>query len=312
MAVHGIFVVNRRPLVHVLGHVHPDAIDLLKQHADVLTDADAFPSDCDAVIVRTYRMTAQDIAGCKTLKVIGKHGVGVDTIDVEAAKAAGIPVYSTPGANAQAVADLAIGFALSIIRNIHPITLSIKAGEPIDPKLQVGWDLGELDAGILGMGAVGRAVASRLIGGFGSRVSGFDPGLEKDAWPPDVSPVDDVARLFAKSRIVFVHIPLLASTRKLVDADMLARMPKGSYLVNCARGGIVDETTLADALASGHLAGAASDVFETEPPNSDNPLLAVGNFLAMPHLGASTNGGLKKVGTTIVEKVLGGLGVALR
>ncbi len=297
-----------RPLVHVLGTIHPNAIELLRQSADILTEADPFPSACDAVIVRIRPLSGAEIAACPNLKVIGKHGVGVDAIDVEAAAARGIAVETTPGANAEAVADLAIGFALSLIRNILPITLAMREGRAVDPALRVGWDLGELEAGIAGFGAVGQAVARRLVNGFGTSTATYSPNLTGDLPVPGVARVDSLDALLRQSRIVFLHMPLLPATKNIINADALASMPKGAYLVNCARGGIVDEAALADALASGHLAGAASDVFATEPPEPDNPLLRQPGFLALPHLGASTNGGLERVGTEIVRKVLFNLG----
>ncbi|PZX16492.1 D-3-phosphoglycerate dehydrogenase/(S)-sulfolactate dehydrogenase [Palleronia aestuarii] len=241
---------------------------------------------------------------CPNLRVIGKHGAGVDAIDVEAAAARGIVVESTPGTNAGTVADLAIGFALALLRNIVPITLALRDGRSVDPSLRVGWDLGELEAGIVGFGATGQAVARRLVDGFGTKTMAYSPRL---ADAPPVSGViraDSLDTLLRHSRIVFLHLPLIPETRNVINADALAAMPEGSYLINCARGGIVDEDALADALASGHLAGAASDVFAVEPPTPENPLLHQPSFLAMPHLGASTNGGLERVGTEIVRKVL--------
>ena len=296
---------NRRPVVHVLGTIHPNALAILGRDADILTDADPFPSACDGIVVRTRPITGAEIAACPNLKVIGKHGVGVDAIDVAAAAAAGIAVESTPGANAESVADLAIGFALALIRNILPVTLALRAGDPLPGDLRIGWDLGELPAGIVGFGAVGRAVARRLVGGFGTPTRAFSPGLTDARLMPGVARASSLDALLAESRIVFLHLPLQPSTRGIIDADALAAMPKGAYLVNCARGGIVDEAALVEALASGHLAGAASDVFAVEPPSPDHPLLKQRNFLALPHLGASTNGGLERVGSEIVRKVLG-------
>lgn len=295
---------NRRPVVHVLGNIHPSAIELLQRQADLLTDADPFPSDCDGIVVRTRAITGAEIGACPNLKVIGKHGVGVDAIDVAAATAAGIVVHSTPGANAQSVADLAVGFALALIRNVMPITMALREGRTVESSLRIGWDLGELRAGIVGYGAVGQAVARRLVRGFGTPTLAYSPGRVSARPEAGVEFARSLAELLARSRIVFLHMPLTPGTRGIVNAAALASMPKGSYLVNCARGGIVDEGALACALASGHLAGAASDVFSVEPPLPDNPLLQQPNFLAMPHLGASTNGGLERVGTEIARKVL--------
>ena len=302
---------TRPAIIHVLGEIHPAALEHLRRHAVILTEADPFPSICDGIIVRSRRISAADIDACPNLKVIGKHGVGTDTIDVDAAAKRGIPVRTTPGANAESVADLAVGFALALIRNIHEITLDLKAGGPVSPGLVRGFELAELPVAIAGLGSVGRAVARRLVNGFGCEVIAFDPGLPDTEWPKNVARAESLTALLAGARLLFIHMPLVPETRDCIDARALESMPSRSYLVNCARGGIVDEAALAAALANGHLAGAASDVFACEPPRADNPLLAFRGFLAMPHLGASTNRGLERVGTTIVEEVLDAIDAAL-
>ena len=297
----------KRPVVHVLEDIHPEALDRLSQSADVLGREIAFPSTCDALIVRAKKVTAHDIAACPNLKVIGKHGAGLDAIDLEAAQERGITVLSTPGVHAESVADLAIGFALSLIRNIQPVSTLTKSGHPLPSALRNGWELGELSAGIFGLGAIGRATAHRLMAGFGAKVQAFDPGIPDEQWPEGIDRVGSLADLLTTSRILFLHAPLLPSTRNAINDAALASMPAGSYLVNCARGGIVDENALSAALRHGQIAGAASDVFDQEPPAPDNPLFDCPNFLAAPHLGASTNGALRRVGFSIVDQVLDGL-----
>ena len=294
----------RRPLVHVLEHIHPSALERLAQEADIITAKAPFPSGCDAVIVRARKITADAIAACPNLKVIGKHGAGLDAIDLVAADDKGVAVLSTPGVNAQSVADLAVGFALALLRNIHTATLAMKANRPLSTDQKRGYEISELKIGILGIGATGRATARRLVGGFGARVQAFDPGIPEEAWPKDIARTAALADLLKTSQLLFLHAPLLPSTRRCIDAAALNAMPKGAYIVNCARGEIVDEAALAAALASGHIAGAASDVFEREPPASDNPLLACASFLATPHIGATTSGALRRMGLSIVEQVL--------
>ncbi|MBS1303374.1 hydroxyacid dehydrogenase [Loktanella sp. SALINAS62] len=297
----------KKPVVHVLEDIHPEAFDRLAKSADVFGPEIAFPSACDALIVRAKKVTANDIAACPNLKVIGKHGAGLDAIDVDAAEERGITVLSTPGVNAESVADLAIGFALSLIRNIQAVSNLTKKGHPLPSALRNGWELGELPAGIFGLGAIGRATAHRLTAGFGAEVRAFDPGIPDEHWPEDIGRVDSLDDLLTSSRILFLHAPLLPSTRDAINDATLSAMPVGSYLVNCARGGIVDEAALSAALRHGQIAGAASDVFAQEPPAPDNPLFDCPNFLAAPHLGASTNGALRRVGFSIVEQVLEGL-----
>lgn len=296
-----------RPIVHVVDPVHPDVVALLQTEAEVWLGDVPFPSACDAVIVRTARVGADEISACPNLKVIGKHGAGLDAIDLGAASARAITVLSTPGANAASVSDLAIGFALALIRQFHTVTLAVKAGTPLSGAQKRGFDLAELKAGIFGLGAIGKGTAQRLIGGFGAPVQAFDPGVSDQDWPAAIARCDSLERLLETSDILFVHAPLLPATRNALDAPALARMRPGSFLVNCARGGIVDETALAAALRSGHIAGAAADVFAVEPPSPENPLMACEGFLATPHIGGSTNGALVRVGQLVAEQVLSAL-----
>jgi len=295
---------TERPTIHLLEHVHPDARALLAQEAEVLSEDAPFPSACDAVIVRARRIAAEDIAACPNLKVIGKHGAGLDAIDTDAAAQRGIAVLSTPGANAESVADLAVGFALALLRNIHAISLATKAGGRLPADQTQGYELSERRIGIFGIGATGRATARRLIDGFGAKVHAFDPGIPEDSWPPEIARAATLPDLLERTQLLFLHAPLLPSTRGCIDAAALRSMPRGAFLVNCARGGIVDEAALAEALASGQIAGAASDVFAQEPPSPDNPLFASPGFLATPHIGGATTGALRRVGLSIVRQVL--------
>ena len=295
-----------RPRIFVLDEIHPAAMAQLAERADVHGPERAadWHDQADGLIVRNSRVTAADIARAPRLRVIGKHGTGIDNIDAGAARAAGIAVLSTPGVNAEPVADLAVGFALALLRNIAGHTAALRAGRPARGAARIGLDLAEVPAGIVGLGAVGSAVARRLRRGFGAEVAAVDPGIAEEGWPVEVRRCATLDELLERSRLVFLHLPLDATTWHLIDAARLARMPRDSYLVNCARGGIVDEAALAQALRSGHLAGAASDVFEAEPPLPDHPILRIDGVLATPHLGASTDRGLRVVGTAIADKVL--------
>jgi D-3-phosphoglycerate dehydrogenase len=303
--------IARRPVVCVLDEIHPVAIRRLAAGADVVAPADGaatrWVEEADAVIVRHSLVPGEAIARARRLRVIGKHGAGTDNIDAKAAAAAGVAVHTTPGLNAESVADLAVGMALALVRDIHGHTQALKRGEPLRGAARVGYEIAELPVGVGGFGTIGRAVARRLRLGFGAAISAYDPGVPAAAWPEEIRRFEDVGALLRESRLVFLHLPLVEATRGLIGAQALASMPQGAFLVNCARGGIVDEAALAAALHAGHLGGAASDVFEVEPPPPDNPLLAVPGFLATPHLGASTNAGLERVGLSIVEKVLASL-----
>lgn len=217
------------------------------------------------------------------LKVVQKHGVGVDNIDLDAATDLGIAVANAPGTNTEAVADLAIGLMLSLLRSVVDAAISTREG---------GWDrfigreLGKLTVGVVGTGRIGRSVIERLSG-FGSRVLAYD--VYEDAGIAAKMNVEytSLERLLRESDIVTLHIPLMDETRKLIAAQQLAWMKPTALLINIARGELVDETALANHLAAGRIAAAGVDVFTTEPPQA-SPLIRLKNVLATPHIGAYT------------------------
>lgn len=297
-----------RPLVHVTEHIHPVADGVLKRNARVTYGMEGWSADTEALIVRNRRVSEADIHATPALRVIGKHGAGTDTIDCAAAERASVSVVATPGENAPSVAQHAIAMAFSLIRNLSGHTTALREGAPLSGQDRIGKEIDELSAGILGMGAIGSEV-SRILSIFDTPRAAYDPYLPDDQWPTGVRRVSSLDEIMAFSDLLFVHMPLKADTRHLLGESAFRSMPQGAYLVNCSRGGIVDEVALADALASGRLAGAASDVFETEPPPPDHVLLRQPNFIATPHLAASTNLGLERVGRKVVQKVLSALGV---
>ncbi|WP_157961869.1 hydroxyacid dehydrogenase [Acuticoccus kandeliae] len=293
----------RRPVVFVLDDIHPAALEHLAANADLRRPADSanWREEAEGLIVRSTRVTGDDIRAAKRLKVVGKHGAGIDNIDSTAAAECGVAVRHTPGVNAPSVADLAVGMALALLRNLARHTDALRQGTRLSGPEKTGYELGELTAGIVGVGAIGSLVAKRLVGGFDAKVVGYDPYLEN--WPAGVTPVPTLDALIEAADIIFLHVPLNDETRNMFDAAALARMKPGSYLVNCARGGIVDEAALADALRSGHIRGSASDVFVSEP-KFESPLLEIDGFIATPHAGAQTEASLRRVGIAIADKVL--------
>lgn len=279
---------------------------MLSAGADVLGPGpipDARRKDVTALIVRAHPVGESLLASLPMLRVIGKHGAGTDNIDMDAAGRRNLQVFRAEGANAESVADLAVLFAMLLLRSPDLHHHALKHGKPARGDIPGGFEMSERRIGILGMGAIGRAVAARLTGGFSANVSGYDPALPQDIWPGSVRRHDDVAALLQETDLLFLHLPLLPQTRNLIGKAELSSLRPGAVIVNCARGGIVDEQALADALASGQIAAAASDVFATEPPQPDNPLLAgSGRFIGTPHIGASTNAGLR--GRLVLKGVL--------
>ena len=259
--------------------------------------------DYDGLVVRSNtKVTAEVLAKASKLKVVGRAGAGVDTIDVAAATAQKILVMNTPGQNANAVAELAFGFMLALMRHIVSGCVSTKGGK-WEKKTLAGTELFGKTIGVVGFGAIGRRVGT-LATSFGMTVLAHDPMLTSDQIKASGGTPSTVEEILAQSDVVTLHIPKTPETAKLLSRDNIAKMKQGSYLINCARGGLVDEIALADALKSGHLAGAALDVFDSEPPAADNPLLALNNFLTTPHLGASTAEAQVNVAVAVAKQMI--------
>lgn len=244
-------------------------------------------AEADGAIVRSgTTLTAEALRGQRRLKVIVRAGVGVDNIDVAAATREGIVVMNTPGGNTLSTAEQTIALLLAMCRHVPAADASMRAGK-WDRKSFVGTQIAGKTLGVVGLGRVGLAVAKRAIG-LEMQVIGYDPFLAPErAAELGITSVSNLDDLYPKVDVLTVHVPLSDETRGLVGRRELSMMRKGSYVLNCARGGIVDEEALLEALSSGHLAGAGLDVFAEEPPR-DPRLRSLPNVVVTPHLGAST------------------------
>jgi D-3-phosphoglycerate dehydrogenase / 2-oxoglutarate reductase len=264
-----------------------------------------WPEKADAIITRTSPVGAADIDRARHLKVIGKHGVGVDNIAVAAARARGIPVVNTPGANGDAVAELVLGLALAAARHVVDGDRLLRRGNVASASFPNGRELAGRRLGILGFGQVGRRVAALFARALRMPVAAYDPAVPAETIRAGgAAAAVSLAALLRESDVLSLHVPLTAATRGMIGAEELALVPEGSILVNAARGGVVDEVALAEALRRGRPAAAASDVFAIEPPPPDHPLLQLPNFIATPHLGAATEEALERVGFLVVDQVL--------
>lgn len=226
------------------------------------------------------------------LKVISRYGVGVDNVDLDACRFRNIAVTNTPGANSASVAELAIGLMLCLLRKIPKAVSSTRAGEW--PRIS-GLSIEGKTVGIVGFGAIGKALA-RLLVGFNCRILACDlmPDLElAGQLGVQILPLD---QLLSESHIISLHLPLSPNTRQMVDRDFLAKIKPGSFLLNLARGEIIDEDALYESLHSGHLAGAALDAFSQEPPDPNNPIFSMENVLITPHAGAHTDSAINAMG----------------
>jgi len=272
---------------------------------EVLTPtAAALPSElanAGGLVVRSAtKATAELLEKAPRLRVIGRAGVGVDNVDVEAATRRGILVMNTPGGNAVSVAEHTLALMLGLARAVPQANASIQAGR-WEKSAFSGTELRGKTLGLVGLGRVGTEVARRARA-LEMKVLAYDPFVTPAAAREvevELVPLDDVLR---QSDVVSLHTSLSAVTEKMLDAAAIAKMKKGARLVNCARGELIDEAALAEALKSGHLAGAALDTFAQEPPKN-SPLIGLPNLIATPHIAGSTAEAQEEVGTAIAQQV---------
>ena len=295
--------------------ISPKGIALLQQRPEFnvvvlpkrLSEAELLPLVADAValVVRSEtKVSAKVIAAAKNLRVVGRAGVGVDNVDIEAATQHGTVVMNTPGGNTITTAELTFTMLLSLARKVPQAHATMVAGK-WDRKLFQGVELQGKTLGVLGMGRIGTEVAKRALA-FGMRVLAYDPYLTEErarAIGAEFAPgLDDV---YLAADFITVHMPVTKETREMLNAAAFAKMKPGVKIVNCARGEIIAEADLIAALESGKVAGAALDVFAVEPLPADHPYRRQANLILTPHLGASTEEAQEKCGIEVAEVIAG-------
>jgi D-3-phosphoglycerate dehydrogenase len=293
--------------------IHPDALALLRGAPGVTVEIlpDRSPAtlaarlpEADALIMRTYRVDRDFLAMCPKLRILARHGVGYDIIDVPALTERGIPLTITPEANAVSVAEHALMMMLACMRRLTGYDANMRRplwGAQADLP---AFDLAGKTVLVIGFGRIGTRV-SRLCAAFGMHVLVRDPNVAKGTIRGlGYEPVDDAADASARADIVTLHCPSSAATRGMVDAGFLAGMKRGAVLVNTARGTLVDQAALDAALRGGHLAAAGLDVFEEEPIEAPIPLLSAPNLILTPHVAASTQEGLRRMAMDSAAAVL--------
>jgi D-3-phosphoglycerate dehydrogenase len=255
--------------------------------------------DCHGYIAGLDFITKKVIDSCGVLKVISRYGAGVDRVDLEAAKARGIPVCNTPGANAQGVADLAFGLALCAARKIPVLDRKTREGQWVR---SMGIELFGKTMGILGLGAVGRGVAKRARG-FSMKILAYDPFIDRQYAEEQGIVVSDFDSLVKESDIVSLHLPLEQKTRHIISGEVMARMKRGVILINTARGGLIDENAADELLRSGHIGGLGLDAYEEEPPGK-SPLFELDNVVLTPHTGSHTAEAAANMAAVSVENLI--------
>lgn len=294
--------------------IWPEAIERLRLEAEVVYREDLWRdpaalaghlAGADALIVRNQtRVDAALLAGVPHLRVVGRLGVGLDNIDLAAARQRGIRVVCAQGANAVAVAEYVFAAMLAVARRLEAASLDVAAGR-WDRRRFTGTELFGKTLGIVGLGDIGARLARRAQA-FGVRVLAYDPYVADTALAVAEFGVERVEpdRLLAESDYVSLHVPLTPSTRGLIGAAALARMKPGAWLIDTARGGVVDEAALYEALREGHLGGAVLDVREQEPPPAGDPLARLPNVIPTPHVAGLTQESLGKTAFQVAGDVL--------
>jgi (S)-sulfolactate dehydrogenase len=279
--------------------------DLVNRRSDLLS----LLADADALIVRNRTQVDLDVINAApALRVVGRLGVGLDNINVDACKERNVEVIPATGANAGAVAEYVIGTAMALLRGAYTRSAETASGAWPRAALSNGREISGKTLGLIGFGGIGQLTAS-MAQALGVTVIAHDPMIADDApvWKQNSVAPKTLEALLAQSDIVSLHVPLTDTTRNLIDRKTLAVMKQGSVLINSARGSIVDEAALADALQSGHLAGAAIDVFDQEPLVAGNPLGAAPNVIMTPHIAGVTLESNVRVSALIAERVANSL-----
>jgi len=255
---------------------------------------------CDGYIAGLDTIDGEALGAADRLKVIARYGVGVNNVDLRAASARGIVVANTPHANTVSVAELTLGLIIAAARSIPELDQRVRSGEW--PR-RVGMALQGKCVGLIGLGAIGKAVAKRLQG-WEVRLLAFDPYTDPNATEALQVELVSLDGLLAQADVVSLHAPLTPATCGMINAQSLARLKPGAILVNTARGELVDEIALAQAVSSGHLRAVALDAFQQEPPAADHLLLHSAGVIALPHTGAHTDAAVEEMGWGAVEACL--------
>ncbi|HET7372081.1 MAG TPA: phosphoglycerate dehydrogenase [Gemmatimonadaceae bacterium] len=298
--------------VLVTDEVDPRGVEILRAEPSLLVDERptrpwrelvADIGTYDAFIGRSAtQLPAELLRAAKRMRVIGRAGVGTDNIDLAEATALGIAVINAPSGNTIAVAELFFGGLLSFVRHLPRAFGSMRAGR-WDRSDLLGTEINGCTLGIVGLGRIGGEV-SRRARAFGMNVIAYDPYIHRERFDAlAVERIDSLAALLPRAQVLTVHTPLTDETRGMIGAEALSKLPKGAIVANYARGGIVDDAALADAVRSGHLRGALLDVYTKEPLAADHPLRAMDNVLLTPHLGASTAEGQRNVAVDVCVAV---------
>ncbi|MFQ5996440.1 MAG: hydroxyacid dehydrogenase [Dehalococcoidales bacterium] len=292
--------------------IYEDGLAILRKGAEVIYLPElpgqtlwGVIKEAQGVAVRVSKITADLLAQADNLKIIAKHGVGYDNIDVEAATQRHIVVVNTPEANAESVAEHNLGLMLSISKNITTTDRVLRQNRLRRREDYTGVELKDKKLGLIGLGKIGSELARKCKIAFDMKVIAYDPYVPKErAEQQGYTKVEKLDEVLGEADYVVICVPLTKETANLIGARELGLMKANAFLVNSSRGGIVDETALYDCLVKGKIAGAALDVFSQEPPPAEHPLLGLDNFIATPHIGGVTEEAMRRMAITVAEEIL--------
>ena len=293
--------------------IHADALKRLSEEVNVITPFQSSANEIigmldevnGIVLCLGLDLTAEIIENCKNLEVIGRHGAGVETVDVGAATRRGIPVVYTPFGPTESTAEHAFTLMMATARKVAFLDRETRAGNYHIRDRIVGRELQGATLGIVGFGRIGRRFAQMCKGALHMKVFAFDPFLNRSQIEEaGATYYSDLLEMAGNVDVLSLHCPLSPETRKIVGQQVLAALKPTSFLINVARGPLVDEPALIDALRNDRLAGAGLDVFDPEPPADNNPLFSIDNVIMTPHLASFTDEGRRKMGLTVVDDIL--------
>ena len=295
--------------------VHEESLARLQDEVQVLTPYDASEEELIALLQHVHglvlgaglHMGSQEMGLASNLVVIGRHGVGLDNVDLAAATSEGIPVVYTPYGPTESTAEHALMLMLSTARRVSQLDRGVRSGDfSLRNRAEcMGYELEGKSLGVVGFGRIGRRVAAMCRDALHMKVFVYDPGLdaaEVSAW--GAVPKPTLNGLAQEVDVLSVHTPLTQATRGLISSRVIGAMKAGAMLINTSRGPVVDEAALSKALAEGHLAGAGLDVYDPQPPAEDNPLLHFDHVVLTPHVGSFTHEGRRRMGAMVVDGVL--------
>jgi phosphoglycerate dehydrogenase-like enzyme len=301
---------NTKPTVYLLDTFHPAAEARAEELFNVVRTTDpghaSWRERAQYALVRAGYVTAEDIAASPNLRAIGKQGVGIDKIDGEACRAAGVKILNTPGVNARAVAEMVLALTTSLARQISAVNVKVARGEVVKKEQCSGLILHKSTIGVIGMGNIGKVVAKIFSGGYDCDIVAYDPYMPEGAWSDlPHKRVRNLSDLLTVSDVVTIHVPLTPETRHLIGLEDMRSMKKTALLINCARGGIVDEEAMCTALEEGAIWGVGLDCHEQEPPTKERyeRLWRNENVVSMPHAGAACKQTQMETALAAVEKL---------